>query len=120
MANGNQEFKAIAQYCQNLGSRSDLTNLGVGDDAAILVAPLDKELLVTTDSMHVGRHFFADCDPEALGVKLINVNASDIAAMGGQCEWATISISLASYDESWIAAFSTGIDMAAKFHGIDV
>jgi len=59
--------------------------LGIGDDAAILDPPAGEHLLLTTDSLVEGVHFARRwMPPRFLGRKAVAVNASDIAAMGGE------------------------------------
>jgi thiamine-monophosphate kinase len=58
---------------------------GIGDDAAILDPPEGERLLLTTDSLVEGVHFSRKwMPPRFLGRKAVAVNASDIAAMGGE------------------------------------
>jgi thiamine-monophosphate kinase len=67
--------------------------LGIGDDAAaVATGPVT---LVTTDVMVDGVHFRRDwAPPRLLGRKALSVNLSDIAAMGGAGQYATISLCL--------------------------
>jgi thiamine-monophosphate kinase len=59
--------------------------LGIGDDAAILEAPEGERLLLTADSLVEDVHFsWKWMPPRFLGRKAVAVNASDIAAMGGE------------------------------------
>ena len=59
--------------------------LGIGDDTAILDPPAGERLLLTTDSLVEGVHFARRwMPPRFLGRKAVAVNASDVAAMGGQ------------------------------------
>jgi len=59
--------------------------LGIGDDAAILDPPAGEHVLLTTDSLVEGVHFARRwMPPRFLGRKAVAVNASDIAAMGGE------------------------------------
>jgi len=59
--------------------------LGIGDDTAILDPPAGERLLLTTDSLVEGVHFQRRwMPPRFLGRKAVAVNASDIAAMGGE------------------------------------
>ncbi|MDD4588337.1 MAG: thiamine-phosphate kinase [Heliobacteriaceae bacterium] len=68
-------------------------NCGVGDDAAVLGLPAGKPLLVTTDMLVEGVHFYWSASRvRLLGRKALAVNISDIAAMGGRPGWAFLSI----------------------------
>ncbi len=96
------------------------TVLGVGDDAAIVRPSPGMELLVSTDMLVAGTHFLADTDPEALGWKVLAVNVSDIAAMGGQPRWALLAAALPASTENWLAAFSKGFFACAAEFGVDV
>ena len=59
-----------------------LVNLGVGDDLAILQWPADELLLIGVDQMIDGVHFdSAIHSPRQIGIKAMNRNLSDCAAM---------------------------------------
>ncbi len=96
------------------------TRLGVGDDAALLAPRAGMELVVTTDMLVSGTHFFADTDPTDLGWKTLAVNVSDIAAMGAEPRWAFLAIALPAADESWIARLAKGFGDCAQRFGIDL
>jgi thiamine-monophosphate kinase len=67
--------------------------LGIGDDAAAVAT--SSVTLVTTDVMVDGVHFKREWAPARLvGRKALSVNLSDIAAMGGGGQYATISLCL--------------------------
>ncbi|MFH0863307.1 MAG: thiamine-phosphate kinase [Candidatus Altiarchaeota archaeon] len=69
--------------------------VGVGDDAAVLKYTKERYQLFTTDMLCDGDHFRRDwASPEQIGMKAMEVNVSDIAAMGGLPTYAVISISL--------------------------
>jgi thiamine-monophosphate kinase len=75
------EFELIARLSVGIhpGRR---TILGIGDDCAI-VSPRGRTLF-TIDSMVEGVHFDLRWGaPQAIGVRALTVNLSDIAAMGG-------------------------------------
>ncbi len=93
--------------------------LGVGDDCAILAPRTGFNLLVSSDMLVAGTHFFADADPMDLGWKTAAVNLSDIAAMGGEPRWITLALSLPAIDEAWIAAFADGFSTCCDAFGID-
>lgn len=108
------EFSLIEKYCQGIGeSRSD-TVLSVGDDAAVLDLPDNKQLVVSVDTMVAGVHFFDDVAPAKLAHKILAVNLSDIAAMGATPAWATLALTLPEVSESWLAEFSQALDCTAK------
>lgn len=67
--------------------------VGIGDDCAVLGARTDW--LVTTDMLMDGRHFVLERDGgEAVGVKAMGVNLSDIAAMAGRPVAAVVAVAL--------------------------
>lgn len=111
------EFDIIAKYFTR---PSPHTTLGVGDDAALLNLGAGTELAVSSDMLVAGTHFFADTDPEKLGWKTLAVNISDLAAMGADPRWATLSLALPEIDEPWLAAFSQGFFQCAERFGVDL
>jgi len=67
-------------WAKQRASRLAQVKVGIGDDAAVLVA--DHPMVVTTDSLCDGTHFIlSECGPRAVGRKLAGVNLSDLAAM---------------------------------------
>lgn len=59
-----------------------------------------------------GVHWDARLSPADVGFKLVAVNVSDVAAMGGRPEWAMLSLSLPPADEAWIDGFAAGLGEA--------
>jgi thiamine-monophosphate kinase len=94
--------------------------LGVGDDGAIVRPRRGMELIVSTDMMVEGRHFRRKARPRQLGHKALAVNLSDMAAMGAQPRWATLSIALPNADARWLAGFMRGFMALARRHGVDL
>ncbi|MDE2366401.1 MAG: thiamine-phosphate kinase, partial [Betaproteobacteria bacterium] len=86
--------------------------LGVGDDAALIRPAGGMELAVSTDMLVCGRHFFPGAEPYKLGHKSLAVNLSDMAAMGANPRWATLSLALPEplvrTDKKWLEAFAEG------------
>lgn len=69
--------------------------LGIGDDCAAFPKAEGGYFLVSTDSLVEGTHFIGEkISPEDLGYKLVMVNLSDIAAMGGRPHSVYISLAL--------------------------
>ena len=57
--------------------------IGIGDDAAVVKTKKGLEIL-TTDCLVEGDHFKKDWfTPKQIGMKAIEINVSDVAAMGG-------------------------------------
>ena len=107
------EFDIIARYFTRPAHSA---GLGIGDDAALVVAPTGLTLAITTDMLLEGRHFVAGADARKLGHKALAVNLSDLAAMGADPRWFTLSIALPEVDEAWLAAFSAGMFALADEH----
>lgn len=87
------EFSLIDRFRTACRTRSDVL-LEIGDDAAVVRWPASRGLL-TTDMLLEGVHF--ECPPATprqVGRKAMAVNLSDIAAMGGQPDFALISLAL--------------------------
>jgi len=94
--------------------------LGVGDDAAIVRAGRGTELVISTDMLVAGTHFFRDADPRKLGHKALAVNLSDMAAMGATPRWVTLSVAFPRVDTRWLADFMGGFMRLARRHGVDL
>jgi len=111
------EFDVIARFFTR-PARTAI--LGVGDDCALVRVPADLALAVTTDLLVEGTHFLAGADPAKLGHKALAVNISDLAAMGADPRWATLSLVLPEADESWLESFAQGMfDLADRF-GVEI
>ena len=111
------EFDLIARYFTR-PARS--AALGVGDDAALLRPTPGHELVVSTDMLVAGQHFFADTDPVWLGHKTLAVNLSDLAAMGATPRWALLALAIPEADAAWLEAFSQGLFDLADRHGVEL
>lgn len=111
------EFDLIQHY---FNRPSQHTQLGIGDDAALISLSAGMELAVSTDMLVSGVHFFHDADARQLGWKSLAVNLSDMAAMGAQPKWTTLAIALPQADESWVAQFSEGFFACAKRYQVDL
>lgn len=111
------EFDVIRQYFTRAPQHSEL---GVGDDAALIKVGANMELAISADMLVAGTHFFADADPYQLGWKALAVNLSDMAAMGAQPKWATLAIALPNIDHAWLGEFSRGLFACADAFGVDL
>ncbi|MES2013559.1 MAG: thiamine-phosphate kinase [Pseudomonadota bacterium] len=111
------EFDLIHQHFTR---KTQHTNLGVGDDAALISISPNTELAISTDMLVAGTHFFPDADPYKLGWKSLAVNVSDMAAMGANPKWATLAIALPNNNSEWLSQFSNGFFACADAFNIDL
>ncbi|WNO61415.1 thiamine-phosphate kinase [Rheinheimera sp. MMS21-TC3] len=110
------EFELIAEYFSAVGAnRSDVVT-GVGDDGAVIQVRDGHDLVVTTDTMVSGTHFFANDDPRALGHKLVTVNISDLAAMGAEPAWLSLALTMPEVNQTWLKQFSAGVNETAEYY----
>ncbi|MEO1926616.1 MAG: thiamine-phosphate kinase [Gammaproteobacteria bacterium] len=108
------EFDIIEKYFKSAypSSKGNLT-LGIGDDAAIINVAEESELVISTDTLVSGVHFFENTLPEDIAYKALSVNLSDIAAMGALPRWVSLSLTLPSKDLDWIEKFSSSFNQLA-------
>jgi thiamine-monophosphate kinase len=94
---------------------------GIGDDVAVIDIGR-KALLITTDILIEDIHFERSwTDPFSLGKKALNVNLSDIAAMGGVPKSFLISIGFPKdLPLSFISSFYLGLKDSAKRFQVDL
>lgn len=114
------EFDLIARIRERAaqsGVRDDVI-LGIGDDAALLRVPAGRLLVVATDTLNDGVHFPSDTTPFDLGWKSLAVNFSDLAAMGAEPAWATLSLSMRDADTAWLDAFLDGFFALSQAFGV--
>ena len=108
------EFGLIERIRARVATRDDVV-LGIGDDAALLQPPPGAQLAVATDTLNVGVHFPPGTAAADIGWKALAVNLSDLAAMGAEPAWCTLSLSLPEPDPSWLDGFLDGfLDLAAR------
>ena len=113
------EDAIVQRLAATFATRRRDVKTGIGDDAAILAAP--ARLAVTTDVLLEDHDFRRDSDPRRLGRKALNVNLSDLAAMGATPLWAVLALGLPKKTRSdWLDALTEGMREAAAEHGVAV
>lgn len=96
--------------------------IGIGDDCAVIPPSPLCAGLVTTDALVENIHFLKEyISPRDLGYKLIAVNLSDIAAMGGRPLYCFSTIAIPGRTESeWIEALFHGMQEACAESGVSL
>jgi thiamine-monophosphate kinase len=90
--------------------------LGIGDDAALVVVPSKRELILTTDMSIEGVHYTSTFHPaQAVGHRALARSLSDIAAMGGTPRYALISLAASRRTKrAWLEGFFDGLFALAR------
>lgn len=110
------EFGLIARHFQPLAGPGAL---GLLDDAAVVMPPPGRELVLTADALVEGVHFLPTDPPDTVAGKLLRVSLSDLAAMGA-VPWAylsTVSVPRTMGDD-WFAAFAAGLARDGEAFGV--
>ena len=110
------EFELIDAMVAVLGDATGGANVivGPGDDAAVLALPPTHQLVVSTDTLISGRHFPAGAKADLIGFRSMAVATSDLAAMGAEPGWATVSLTAPELSEDWALKFAAGVAHAAR------
>ncbi len=116
---GLEETGLIRVLRRSFPRRGRGLELGIGDDAAV-VRLGGGRLLLTKDLLVEDVDFRrAWQPPRLLGRKSLNVNLSDIAAMGGRPVYALLGLALPKdLKRRWIEGFLRGFRSAASEHGV--
>jgi thiamine-monophosphate kinase len=116
------EFGFIDRIARYGLARDDDVLCGIGDDCAVLRSDHGQVLLFTTDTMVEEVHFLSSASqPEDLGYKLLAVNVSDIAAMGGEPRHAVISVAIPpDLDVATMDRFYDGLYECAEQFGVSI
>jgi thiamine-monophosphate kinase len=113
------EFALIERYFKPLAT--DPGAYGLLDDAATYAPPAGEELVLKTDMIAAGIHFFADDPPASIARKALRVNLSDLAAKGAVPVGYLLSIALpANWTEDWIAGFADGLRGDQERYGLSL
>jgi len=115
-SNESAEDRLIARYFRPLATAPGA--FGLIDDAAALTPPPGCDLVLTTDGVIAGVHFFPNDPPAMVGRKVLRMNLSDLAAKGAKPLGFLLSVALpAGNDEAWLAPFTAGLAEDAARYG---
>lgn len=116
------EFGLIRHLTESIELKNKSSQYGIGDDAAVLSYPTEKEVLVTTDLLLEGVHFDLVYVPlKHLGYKSAVVNFSDIYAMNGTPKQITVSLGISKrFSIEDMEELYAGIRLACKEYEVDI
>ena len=116
------EFGLIRHLTESIELKNESSRYGIGDDAAVLSYPAEKEVLVTTDLLMEGVHFDLVYVPlKHLGYKSAVVNFSDIYAMNGTPKQITVSLGISKrFSIEDMEELYAGIRLACEEYDVDI
>jgi thiamine-monophosphate kinase len=106
----------IARYFKPLAKHPGA--FGLADDAAAITPPAGCDLVLKTDGIVGGVHFFPDDPPDTVAKKALRVNLSDLAAKGAKPLGFLLTLVLPKeIGDTWLAPFALGLGADAELFG---
>ena len=110
------EDRLIARFFQPIATHPGA--LGLSDDAAFIKPPPGCDLVLKTDAIIGGVHFFAEDAAQSVASKALRVNLSDLAAKGARPLGFLLSLALPKeIGDDWLAGFAEGLRGDAVLFG---
>jgi thiamine-monophosphate kinase len=110
------EERLIARYFAPLAKHPGA--FGLTDDAAALAPPAGCDLVLKTDGIVAGMHFFPDDPPDTVAKKALRANLSDLAAKGATPLGFLLTLMLPrEIGDAWLAPFARGLGADAEAFG---
>jgi thiamine-monophosphate kinase len=110
------EDRLIARHFRPLATTPGA--FGLIDDAAALSPPPGCDIVLTTDGVIAGVHFFPDDPPDTISRKALRMNLSDLAAKGARPLGFLMSVALPeAFGEAWLSGFTAGLAEDAAHFG---
>lgn len=107
------EERLIARYFRPLAKHP--AALGLFDDAAALEPPAGCDLVLKTDGLIGGVHFFPDDPADTVAKKALRVNLSDLAAKGARPLGFLLALALPrEIGPEWLEPFARGLGEDAE------
>lgn len=111
------EFSIIKNYFQRQKDQFPHVVVGIGDDAAVIEIPKEKQVLLSVDTLVEGVHFPIKMPARELGYKALAVSLSDVASMGATPNTALLALTMQKADRNWLKAFTDGFfSLADRYH----
>lgn len=115
-----KEFDIIGHFFQPRSYERHDVVIGIGDDCAVTTVPEGQHLVTTTDTLLEGVHFPVNTSARAVAHKAVAVNLSDLAAMGAEPAWISLSLSLPKVDTDWLNEFSACLQELTDYYSIQL
>src|SRR6266576_7213047 len=110
------EDRLIAAYFRPIATHPGAFDLT--DDAAAIAPPPGCDLVLKTDGVVAGVHFFPDDPPDTVAKKALRVNLSDLAAKGAKPLGFLLTLVLPEgIGDIWLAPFARGLGADAEAFG---
>ena len=110
------EFDYIDKYFRPLTNKFAIN---LKNDAAIYNQKSSFDLIISTDTLCEGVHFFGNENPADIAKKSLRVNLSDMAAMGANPIFYNLSLSIPKKRASqFIPKFAKGLQDDQEIFGI--
>src|SRR5712675_1199167 len=110
------EDRLIATYFRPIATHPGAFDLA--DDAAAIAPPPGCDLVLTTDGVISGVHFFPDDPADAVARKALRINLSDLAAKGATPLGFLLSLAITKdIDDRWLKKFAAGLRADIKKFG---
>lgn len=110
------EDRLIARFFRPIAT--DPGALGLSDDAAFIKPPPGCDLVLKTDAIVGGVHFFPEDAAQAVASKALRVNLSDLAAKGARPLGFLLSLAIPKdIKEDWLGGFAEGLRGDAVLFG---
>lgn len=114
------EFNLIEKYFVGRQKGRKDVLLAAGDDCALVQAPQNLSIAVSTDTLVAGTHFLAEANPAWVAHKALASNISDLAAMGATPAWVSLALTMPEPDEAWLAPFCDAFFELANYFDIQL
>ena len=120
LSGAHKEAQVIARLREMFASSDPRIEVGIGDDAAVVVGA--KRQVMTTDMAVEGVHFRTDWSTGfEIGRKVTAANAADVLAMGALPDYLLVAVGLTGVEEmSWIEDLARGIKFEADLAGLHI
>ncbi len=113
---GSAEDQLIATYFRPIATHPGAFDLT--DDAAAIAPPPGCDIVLKTDGVISGVHFFMEDPADKVARKALRINLSDLAAKGAVPLGFLLSIGLpAGLPADWLKAFAEGLRQDAAHYG---